>query len=243
MDTTGLIVVAAVLVLGTAAGFWRRRADGRFHSVAFSAGSALGPSGSVAVGDSAVLGGSVALSGSAGVGPGLVVDGSASSDSAAGGSASGVGPASGGGSASGVGSALGGGSVSGVGSALGGGSVSGVREVSGDPSAAGERIDPVLLGRLGVQPAQATLLQFSSAFCAPCRAVRRISGEVADLLPGVRHVEVDAESHLDAVRALGIWRTPTLLILDADGRVAKRATGVPGKAQLIAALGDLLPAA
>lgn len=230
MDTTGLIVVAAVLVLGTAAGFWRRRADGRFHSVAFSAGPAFGPSGSVAVGDSSVLGGSVALSGSAGVGPGLAVDGSASGDSAAGGSASGVGPA------------LGGGSVSGVGSASGGGSVSGVREVSGDPSAAGERIDPVLLGRLGVQPAQATLLQFSSAFCAPCRAVRRISGEVADLLPGVRHVEVDAESHLDAVRALGIWRTPTLLVLDADGRVAKRATGVPGKAQLIAALGDLLSA-
>jgi thiol-disulfide isomerase/thioredoxin len=112
-----------------------------------------------------------------------------------------------------------------------------------DASAAGQRIDPALLARLGVEPAQATLLQFSSAFCAPCRAVRRVSGEVADLLPGVRHVEVDAESHLDAVRALGIWRTPTLLVLDAEGRVAKRATGVPGKAQLIAVLGELLPAA
>jgi thiol-disulfide isomerase/thioredoxin len=111
-----------------------------------------------------------------------------------------------------------------------------------DPSAAGERLDPALLAKLGVEPALATLLQFSSAFCAPCRAVRRISGEVADLLPGVRHVEVDAESHLDAVRALGIWRTPTLLVLDAEGRVAKRATGVPVKAQLIAVLGDLLPA-
>ena len=96
---------------------------------------------------------------------------------------------------------------------------------------------------MGVGPAQATLLQFSSAFCAPCRAVRRVSGEVADLLPGVSHVEVDAESQLEAVRALGIWRTPTLLVLDADGRVVKRATGVPGKAQLIAVLGDLLPAA
>jgi thiol-disulfide isomerase/thioredoxin len=111
-----------------------------------------------------------------------------------------------------------------------------------DPSAAGQRIDPALLAKLGVEPAPATLLQFSSAFCAPCRAVRRVSGEVADLLPGVRHVEVDAESHLDVVRALGIWRTPTLLVLDAEGRVVKRATGVPAKAQLIAVLGDLLPA-
>nr|WP_308129060.1 thioredoxin family protein [Actinoplanes polyasparticus] len=113
-------------------------------------------------------------------------------------------------------------------------------EGEGDPSAAGQRLDAGLLRELGVGEAQATLLQFSSAFCAPCRAVRRVSSEVAALVPGVQHVEVDAESHLDAVRALGIWRTPTLLVLDAEGRVAKRATGVPGKPQLIAALGDVL---
>ncbi|WP_250030400.1 TlpA family protein disulfide reductase [Paractinoplanes maris] len=113
-------------------------------------------------------------------------------------------------------------------------------ETGADPSAAGQRLDAGLLRELGVGEAKATLLQFSSAFCAPCRAVRRVSSEVAALVPGVQHVEVDAESHLDAVRALGIWRTPTLLVLDAEGRVAKRATGVPGKPQLIAALGDVL---
>jgi thiol-disulfide isomerase/thioredoxin len=101
----------------------------------------------------------------------------------------------------------------------------------------GERLDPVLLAGLGVEPgARGTLLQFSSAYCAPCRAVRRVSAEVAVEIPGVRHVEVDAETHLDAVRALGIWRTPTLLVLDGQGRVTKRATGVPSKPHLIAAL-------
>ncbi|HWS36796.1 MAG TPA: thioredoxin family protein [Actinoplanes sp.] len=105
----------------------------------------------------------------------------------------------------------------------------------------GTPIDARLLERLGVEPAPATLLQFSTAFCAPCRAVRRVSAEVAELLPGVRHVEVDAESHLDEVRELGIWRTPTLLILNADGREVRRATGVPTKPHLIAALADLLP--
>ncbi len=105
-----------------------------------------------------------------------------------------------------------------------------------------DRLDPGLLAALGVAPARATLLQFSSAFCAPCRAVRRVSSEVATLLPGVQHVDVDAESHLDAVRALNVWRTPTLFVLDADGRVAKRATGVPSKPQLIAALAEVLPA-
>ncbi|MCO8276067.1 thioredoxin family protein [Actinoplanes sp. TRM 88003] len=113
-------------------------------------------------------------------------------------------------------------------------------EAAGDPSAAGERLDAGLMRELGVGEAKATLLQFSSAFCAPCRAVRRVSSEVAAMVPGVQHVEVDAESHLEAVRALGIWRTPTLLVLDGDGRVVKRATGVPGKPQLIAALGDVL---
>ncbi|MBL7256490.1 thioredoxin family protein [Paractinoplanes lichenicola] len=115
-----------------------------------------------------------------------------------------------------------------------------IEETGHDPSAAGQRLDAALLGELGVGAARATLLQFSSAFCAPCRAVRRVSEEIAGMIPGVQHVEVDAESHLDAVRALGIWRTPTLLVLDGEGRVTKRATGVPGKPQLIAALGDVL---
>ena len=98
-----------------------------------------------------------------------------------------------------------------------------------------------LFERLGVEPAPATLLQFSTAFCAPCRAVRRVCAEVAALLPGVRHVEVDAESHLDEVRELGVSRTPTLLILDVDGHEVRRATGVPGKPHLIAALARILP--
>jgi thiol-disulfide isomerase/thioredoxin len=105
-----------------------------------------------------------------------------------------------------------------------------------------ERLDAGLLTRLGIGPAEATLLQFSSAFCAPCRAVRRVSEEVAGMVAGVQHVEVDAESHLEEVRALNIWRTPTLLVLDAGGRVTKRASGVPTKPQLIAALGEVLPA-
>lgn len=86
----------------------------------------------------------------------------------------------------------------------------------------------------------ATLLQFSSAFCAPCRTTRRVLTDVVALLDGVRHVEVDAESELAAVRALAIWRTPTVLVIDAEGRVVRRATGVPSKAQVIATVAPLL---
>jgi thiol-disulfide isomerase/thioredoxin len=83
---------------------------------------------------------------------------------------------------------------------------------------------------------RATLLQFSSAFCAPCGATRRVLGEVARLVPGVTHVEVDAEAHLDAVRTLRVLRTPTTLILDADGREVARAAGLPRRDQVLAAL-------
>jgi thiol-disulfide isomerase/thioredoxin len=85
-----------------------------------------------------------------------------------------------------------------------------------------------------------TLLQFSSAFCAPCRATRRILAEVADMTEGVAHVEIDAESHLDLVRELGILRTPTVLVLGADGAVVRRASGQPRKADVIGAIGTAI---
>ncbi|HEY3481486.1 MAG TPA: thioredoxin family protein, partial [Streptomyces sp.] len=78
---------------------------------------------------------------------------------------------------------------------------------------------------------------FSSAFCAPCRATRRVLGEVAARVEGVRHVEVDAEAHLELVRRLKILSTPTVLVLDAGGSVVRRAAGQPRRADVIAALG------
>jgi thiol-disulfide isomerase/thioredoxin len=95
---------------------------------------------------------------------------------------------------------------------------------------------------LVVPGARVTLLQFSSAFCAPCRATRLVCAEVAARFDGVEHVEVDAESRLSDVRRLNIWRTPTVLVLDRDGAIVHRATGTPSKAQVIAAIADLLPA-
>jgi thiol-disulfide isomerase/thioredoxin len=86
---------------------------------------------------------------------------------------------------------------------------------------------------------RATLVQFSSAFCAPCRATRQILAEVAGMTTGVAHVEIDAESHLELVRRLDVRRTPTVFILGPDGRIARRASGQPRKADLIATLGEV----
>jgi thiol-disulfide isomerase/thioredoxin len=103
------------------------------------------------------------------------------------------------------------------------------------------RTAPELAG-LGVRPGTVTLLQFSSAFCAPCRATRLVCAQVAARFDGVEHIEVDAESYLEEVRRLHVWRTPTVLVVDRSGAVVHRATGTPTSAQVIAAIADLLPA-
>jgi thiol-disulfide isomerase/thioredoxin len=86
---------------------------------------------------------------------------------------------------------------------------------------------------------RATLLQFSSAFCAPCRSTRRVLADVAGMVPGVRHIEVDAEQHLELVRRLGVLRTPTTLVLDAEGREVTRAAGAPTRQAVVASLGRI----
>jgi thiol-disulfide isomerase/thioredoxin len=87
--------------------------------------------------------------------------------------------------------------------------------------------------------ARATLVQFSTSFCAPCRATRRVLADVAAMTDGIAHVEIDAESHLDLVRRLDVRRTPTVLVLGPDGQIARRASGQPRKADVIAALGEV----
>jgi len=87
--------------------------------------------------------------------------------------------------------------------------------------------------------ARATLVQFSSAFCAPCRATRQILAEVAGMVDGVAHVEIDAESRLDLVRRLNVYSTPTVAVLAPDGRIVRQASGQPRKADVIAALGQM----
>jgi thiol-disulfide isomerase/thioredoxin len=107
-----------------------------------------------------------------------------------------------------------------------------------EPSPQSTALSAALDGRMGER---ATVVQFSSAFCQPCRATRRILEEVTVLVPGVSHVEIDAEDNLELVRTLDIRRTPTVLFLDASGMVRKHASGQPRKVDVIAALGEIVP--
>ena len=108
-----------------------------------------------------------------------------------------------------------------------------------------DEADGAVLEGLGVHPGRAdlTVVQFSTAFCGPCRATRARLRQLQATRPGLVHVEVDAESHLDAVRALGVDRTPTLLYLDREGRLVGRSSGAPRPAELAAVVDAHVPAA
>jgi thiol-disulfide isomerase/thioredoxin len=83
---------------------------------------------------------------------------------------------------------------------------------------------------------RATLLQFSSAFCGPCRATRLLIEDVTADMADVAHVEVDAEANLELVRQLDIRSTPTTLFLDGTGHEVGRAVGAPKRDQVVKAI-------
>jgi len=83
---------------------------------------------------------------------------------------------------------------------------------------------------------RATLLQFSSSFCAPCRAARQLLADVAARDTGVTHVEIDVADRLDLVRLLDVRRTPTVFVLGPQGQVTRRASGLPRREDVVAAV-------
>jgi thiol-disulfide isomerase/thioredoxin len=95
-------------------------------------------------------------------------------------------------------------------------------------------ITPAMIGAdLG---SRATLLQFSSAFCGPCRATRMLIEDVTADMGDVAHVEIDAEANLELVRKLDIRSTPTTLFINGDGHEVGRAVGAPKRDQVLSAI-------
>lgn len=86
---------------------------------------------------------------------------------------------------------------------------------------------------------RATFIQFSSAFCTPCRATRALLSDITADLDYVKHIEIDAEKNLDLVRKLDIRSTPTTLVLDSEGVEIGRAIGAPKRAEILATLAAL----
>lgn len=81
-----------------------------------------------------------------------------------------------------------------------------------------------------------TFVQFSAEVCAACRSTSRVLGGLSAPSAGVGHRELLVDDHLDLVRALGVLRTPTVLVVDGGGREVARMSGVVSDTQARQAL-------
>ena len=98
----------------------------------------------------------------------------------------------------------------------------------------GPKLDAAVIGvELG---SRVTMVQFSSAFCSPCRATKALLEDMVKTMPDVRYAHIDAESHLELVRKLDIRSTPTTLFLNGEGIEVGRAMGTPKRSQVMAAV-------
>ena len=91
----------------------------------------------------------------------------------------------------------------------------------------------------------ATIVQFSSAFCQPCRATRQTIAQVVEDIAsnginGIEVIEIDADDNLELTRAWEVESTPTVVFLDAAGRHVHRGSGQPRTADIVAGLGKAI---
>lgn len=82
---------------------------------------------------------------------------------------------------------------------------------------------------------------YSSLFCVPCQATRRVLAEVQRLLPWLAVEELDVAAHPDRAEAERIRSTPTILVHAGDVQVL-RAEGVPTAPQVLQAVARAMDA-
>ncbi len=87
-----------------------------------------------------------------------------------------------------------------------------------------------------VAPTGVTLVQLSTAFCAPCRHTKTLLSLLAARTEGLHHTELDVTDRPELARELSVLRTPTTLAIDGSGAELLRVGGVPRQDDLLAAL-------
>ena len=79
----------------------------------------------------------------------------------------------------------------------------------------------------------ATLLQFSTAFCGPCKATAQIISHLVEGMDDVVYIQVASEENLKLVEKFDIKTTPTVIFFNRDGIEVGRAAGIPTKEQVM----------
>ncbi|WP_022901691.1 thioredoxin family protein [Humibacter albus] len=107
-------------------------------------------------------------------------------------------------------------------------------------SAHREILSPARLGANVAFGANATIVQFSTEFCGPCRTAQRLLRASAAERDGVRYVEVDLTGSPRLATEFAVMQTPTILLLDAEGGVRSRIGGVPRPHELNERLDEIV---
>ena len=102
-----------------------------------------------------------------------------------------------------------------------------------------DRVTASEVGAAGLGP-RATLVQFSTAFCAQCPATARVLDGIAAAHDGVDHLDVDLTVRPELARRFDVLQTPTTLLLDGHGRVRGRISGAARPADVRTALDRIL---
>lgn len=92
-----------------------------------------------------------------------------------------------------------------------------------------DRVDPRLVG-VERWSDEATLVQFSTEFCARCPGVHRTLAAIADDHDGVEHVEVDLTHRSDLAKHFHVLQTPTTFVIDGAGVIRTRFGGPVARA-------------
>lgn len=89
---------------------------------------------------------------------------------------------------------------------------------------------------------RATLLQFSTEVCTPCKSTARVLDDLAARTESVTHVDLDVTHRPDLASRYRVLQTPTTLILDSDGAVRARMGGAVRRDVVVAELQKVLAA-
>ncbi|MFM8447680.1 MAG: thioredoxin family protein [Candidatus Nanopelagicaceae bacterium] len=77
-----------------------------------------------------------------------------------------------------------------------------------------------------------TLLQFSTAFCSPCKATAQIISHLVEGMDDVVYIQVASEENLKLVEKFDVKTTPTVIFFNREGIEVGRAVGIPTKEQV-----------
>lgn len=106
--------------------------------------------------------------------------------------------------------------------------------------AAGARFDAGRLGPDAQLGTTVTVVQFSTEYCGPCRVAERVLAPVVSERPGVHYLDVDLGERPHLATEFGIVQTPTVLLLDAAGRIRSRIRGVPRAVDVAAQIDEIV---